>query len=132
MLLQARKAQNAQEILALAKDNGLELSEEGANAYFEQLHKTGELADDELDHVAGGGCYEIGGNRLVVTTINSCGYWACEDCGGGDTSAGYPEMPYHRCKEDGPITHRNLNCGGCRYCSYEKGIWYCNHDAKRK
>ena len=132
LVLKARKTTSAEELLSLAKENGVELTEESAKAYYEQIHKNGELSDDELDHVAGGGCYEIGGDRLVVTTINSCGYWRCEVCGGKNQSKGFPETPYHRCKEGGPITQPNLVCGCCKYCSYEKGIWYCNHDAKRK
>ncbi len=132
LILKAKEAKSAEEILVLAKENGMELTEESAKAYYEQMHKTGELADYELDNVAGGGCYEIGGDRLVVTTINSCGRWRCEDCGGGNTGGGYPALPSHRCKEGGPITQHNLNCGCCKYCSYEKGIWYCNHDSNRK
>ena len=132
MILKVKQAKSAQELLTLAKENGIEMTEESAQAYFEQLNKKGELADDELDNVAGGGCYEIGGDRLVVTTINSWGHWRCEDCGGKNQSKGFPETPYHRCKEDGPITHSSLTCGCCKYCSYEKGIWYCNHDSNRK
>ena len=51
MLLQARKAQNAQELLSLAADHGMEMTEESANAYFDQMSKIGELSDDELDNV---------------------------------------------------------------------------------
>jgi len=132
LLLKVKTVKSTEELIVLAKENGIEMTEESAQAYFEQLNKKGELADDELDNVAGGGCYEIGGDRLVVTTINSCGRWRCEDCGGKNQSKGYPETPYHRCKEDGPITHSSLTCGCCKYCSYEKGIWYCNHDSNRK
>lgn len=132
LILKVKGVKSAEELFALAKENGMELSAQSANAYFEQLNKSGELSDGELDNVAGGGCYEIGGDRLVVTTINSCGHWRCEDCGGKNQSKGYPETPYHRCKEGGPITHSNLTCGCCKYCSYEKGIWYCNHDANQK
>lgn len=132
LILKVKGVKSAEELFALAKENGMELTAQSANAYFEQLNKSGELSDGELENVAGGGCYEIGGDRLVVTTINSCGHWRCEDCGGKNQSKGYPETPYHRCKEGGPITHSNLTCGCCKYCSYEKGIWYCNHDANQK
>ena len=53
--------------------------------YFEQNYeltsekKTGELNDDELDNVSGGGCYKD--NRLVVTTFNWCDEFVCK-CGG--------------------------------------------------
>ena len=42
-------------------------TEEEAKAYFEQLHpKTGELSDDELDNVAGGGCHTKTGMRRIM------------------------------------------------------------------
>ena len=39
----------------------MELSEEEAAACFAQLNKSGELADEELDNVAGGGCHAPAG-----------------------------------------------------------------------
>ena len=55
LIAKARTAKSPEELLALAKENGIELTEETAKMYFDQLHpKTGELDDDELDNVAGG------------------------------------------------------------------------------
>ena len=59
-LTKAKAAKSAEELLALAKENGLELTEEEAKNYFEQWHKEGELADEELNNVAGGACYSSG------------------------------------------------------------------------
>ena len=53
-LTKAKAAKSVEELLALAKENGLELTEEEAKNYFEQWHKEGELADEELNNVAGG------------------------------------------------------------------------------
>ena len=53
-LTKAKSAKNAEELLALAKENGMELTEEEAAKYFADLHKEGELSDDELDNVSGG------------------------------------------------------------------------------
>ena len=58
MILRAKEAKSAEELIVIAKENGLELTEEDAKAYYEKLHKTGEIADDELDNVSGGGCDE--------------------------------------------------------------------------
>ena len=70
LIAKAKEAKSPEELLALAKENGIELTEETAKAYFEQLNPpTGELADEELDNVAGGGCYSKNG-RLMTT----CGY----------------------------------------------------------
>ncbi len=54
LLAKAKQAKNTEELIALAKENGVELTAESAKAYFDSLHKAGELADDELDSVAGG------------------------------------------------------------------------------
>ncbi len=57
LLAKAKEAKTPEELMSLAKENGIEMTEESAKAYFEQLNpKTGELSDDELDNVAGGGC----------------------------------------------------------------------------
>lgn len=52
----ARTAETVDELAELARANGMALTEQEARSYFEQLHPTmGELSDDELDNVAGGG-----------------------------------------------------------------------------
>ena len=53
-LEKAKAAKNAEELLALAKGNGMELTGEEAKQYFAELHHEGELADNELDNVSGG------------------------------------------------------------------------------
>ena len=55
-LAKAKAAKSAEELLALAKENGIEMTEEEANKYYADFHKEGELADEELDNVSGGGC----------------------------------------------------------------------------
>ena len=50
----ARQAKSSEELLTLAKENGVELSAEQAKAYFSELHKESELSENELDTVAGG------------------------------------------------------------------------------
>ena len=57
LITKAKQAKNPEELMALAKENNMEMTEECAKAYFEKLHpQSGELSDDELDNVAGGGC----------------------------------------------------------------------------
>ena len=75
LLEKAKNTKSAEELLSLAKENGIELTAEEAKTYFAQINsKEGELSDDELDNVSGGGkCgtiyYE---NRPVITAFNSC------------------------------------------------------------
>ena len=121
-IAKARETRSAEELLALAKENEMEdITEETAVAYFQHLHKTGELSDEELDNVAGGGCH-AGDGRLIVTTLNSCSYWTCEKCG----------TKLIRGRKCGCHWDPLNFCGCCQYCSYEKGMWYCNHPKKRK
>ncbi len=51
-------AQSAEEIAGIAEGAGIELAEGEAERLFERLHAKGvqEIADDELDSVAGGAC----------------------------------------------------------------------------
>ena len=55
LVAKAKEAKNPEELMALAKENGIGLTEEEAKAYFDRLHpQTGELSDNELDNVLGG------------------------------------------------------------------------------
>ena len=58
LIEKAKTAKTAEELLALAKAEKVELTEEEAAKAFAELNKTGELSDEELDNVAGG-CYPI-------------------------------------------------------------------------
>ena len=60
-LAKMNAAKTAEELIALAKAEGIEATEEEIKAQFEALHKEGELADEELDNVSGGGadCFPV-------------------------------------------------------------------------
>ena len=63
LLAKAKEAKTSDELMSLAKENGIELTAESAASYFERLNsKTGELSDSELDNVSGGcgGDYDAG------------------------------------------------------------------------
>ena len=101
-LAKAKQAKSADELLVLAKENGIALSEEEATKFFAELHKDGEIADDELENVSGG-CgdpyTEIDHDVevLYIDNEDSSPYgmivnYACHcDCvGGTEISADYP------------------------------------------
>ena len=102
LIAKAKGTKTPEELAALAKESSIDLTEEEAKAYFEQLHpKTGELSDDELDNVAGGGCY--GRDDCLMTTIA------------------------YGCRYYEPATTKNgVNgtCGACRYWdrTYRSGL----------
>ena len=56
IIAKAREAKSAEELLAMAKENDIEITEDEAKEYYDRLHASGELADNELDSVSGGGC----------------------------------------------------------------------------
>ena len=59
LIIKAKAAKSVEELLELAKASNVELSEEQAKEYFAKLNPTkGELSDDELNDVSGGGCGE--------------------------------------------------------------------------
>ena len=59
LIIKAKAAKSVEELLELAKASNVEMSDEQAKEYFAKLNPTkGELSDDELDDVSGGGCGE--------------------------------------------------------------------------
>ena len=54
LIEKAKTAKTAEELLAMAKAEKIELTEEEATKAFAELNKNGELSDEELDNVAGG------------------------------------------------------------------------------
>ena len=63
LLEKAKQAKTAEELLAMAKEENIELTDEQAKEYFATIHASGELSDEELDNVSGG----CGGNGLGWT-----------------------------------------------------------------
>ena len=54
LLEKAQTAKSPEELIQMAKTENIDLSAEEAAKAFAELHKTGEIADEELDNVAGG------------------------------------------------------------------------------
>ena len=79
IIVKAKQAKSVEELLALAKENQIELNEEEAKIYFEQMHKSGELSEEELENVSGGQCKN--GGKYVVIATTSCEQWKCPKCG---------------------------------------------------
>ena len=55
----AMACETVEELMALAKAEGIELTKEEAEAYFDELSEC-ELKDGDLKHVAGGLCGAVG------------------------------------------------------------------------
>jgi predicted ribosomally synthesized peptide with nif11-like leader len=85
MIEKAKAAKSAEEILSLAKANGVEMTADEAATYFAQLNpKIGELSDDDLDNVAGGasGCRTSDNYLADNTLVRVINGDVCPQCGG--------------------------------------------------
>lgn len=54
LIERAKQAGSAEELLALAKENGVKLTAEEAQEVYEMWHASAELSDEELENAAGG------------------------------------------------------------------------------
>ena len=73
LIRKAQACKSADELLALAKENGIDVTAEEAQAYLEELSSQ-ELSLDDLDAVAGGFCRECYG---IIACPNNKGF----ECG---------------------------------------------------
>lgn len=124
LVKKAKEAKNVEELLSLAEENKIELSREKAQEFFSQLHKEGEIVDDELLSVSGGGCSEVEWVKgakykrgQIVKMRRSTSYGSsigggwCRYCALSDnaeiidsSSYGYYGYPYYK-----------VRCTGCGY-----------------
>ena len=79
----AKAAKNAEELLALAKENNIEMTADESVNFFAQLNpKSGELNDDDLDNVAGGACQNVTDSPLIGKIVRVTSGQTCKTCGG--------------------------------------------------
>ena len=73
MVMIAMQCKDADELVALAKTGGIELTKEEAEAYMTELSDF-ELDESQLKKVAGGikTCYMIGGCAFKCGTLKDC------------------------------------------------------------
>lgn len=117
----AKNCKSVEELIALAKDNGAELTSEQAATCFASLHPVeGELAEHELSDVVGGGC-STGRN---VSSDGFCENWMCDSC--GSTSAVFRESTeFRRCARTS-CNHAAM-CATCSHVTVDNsGIHYCS------
>lgn len=96
LIEQAKACKTPEKLLALAKENGIEMTKEQAKDYLAKLNPgNGAIIDDELDNVSGGGCdgqppvmcpkcYSDRFWQMSSTdpeTGKQCKVWSCVVCG---------------------------------------------------
>ncbi len=130
LILKAKEAKSAEELIALAKENGIELSADDAKLYLD-INKNGELADEELTDVSGGGVYFAG--RLIVTRFHVCDHWKCPKCGFGLQTSRDGDDDVHACPPHSSSTHYpKVSCLDCKYQKYVFPYHLCTHPDVRK
>ena len=118
MIEKAKAAKSAEELLALAKENNVEMTADEAATYFAQLNpKSGELDDDELDTVAGGGCGGSDNANPAVgvgDTVQITSGETCSSCGNniGIVSKKHSRGYCIKCKE---CKKQICDLGDCTY-----------------
>ncbi len=131
----AKAAKSADEILALAKENGIEITSEEARETFELLNTTGEMSDEELDNVSGGGCKtKVDGKEYVIVTAGLDCFTGAYEC---NIRVVHPELEYPcveliTTKDHGALRMtwgkwgRKGECGCCRWLNFKGGLGYCS------
>lgn len=73
VLAKSKQASSAEELLALAKENNIELTAEQARYIIAQLNpKTIEFSDEELSNVAGGADFAGGADDRIPLSGGGC------------------------------------------------------------
>ena len=121
MIEKAKVAKSAEELLEIAKANGVEMTPDEAATYFAQLNpNSGELNDDELDNVSGGACssnsanYAHEGDRVRVINGRRCSV-----CGG---TIGYIKWDGFRDEDNVVCENSACNCEIAQNISLELGV----------
>ncbi len=126
LIKKAKEAKSVEDLIILAKDNGIELQEKEAEAYFESLHKSGEIEDDELDSVSGGACHitsnYFGKKCTVVTSACKC-FTGMYERDKSRTAADDWYGPWFKFSREGC-------CGYCTNLWIQDGIGYCCKTAR--
>ena len=135
LILKAKGAKSADDILAIAKDNGLDVSREDAEMYIQMNRESGELSDEVLDSVTGGAAYTLRGGYLIVTNFHECDRWKCDECGGNDirytrvaSESGWAWA--HKC--GGHPNGCDKSCATCEYMKYRFPFQICTHPETKK
>ena len=138
MIEKLKAAQSPEVLLDMLKETGIEITAEEAKIYFDYVNgQSGELSDDDLSDVSGGGCKRKSGK---ITVTNGC------KCFNGhyENNCTWSGMCYeggtkHYCKSYYREDNKELRglwsmfcgekeqvCGTCRWLGFEGCIGVCD------
>ncbi len=127
-LEKAKSVKTVEELIALAKEENIVLSDDEAQKFFDRLNKSGELADCELSDVAGGGCdsdvYDWI-NKVDVSYNPAIAMYMCPNCDNGEQTLSYYGYEYgdegnydkYKCEKCGKWYRQYTS--GCN-----SGLWF--------
>ena len=72
LLEKVKAAKSVEEIIEISKETGKEIAAEEAKKLYDEFQKAGELSDEDMEAVAGGGCRTEDG-VLIVSPFYGCG-----------------------------------------------------------
>ena len=137
LIEKAKQAKSVEDLLALAKENGVEMTREEATQYFALLNPTsGELSDEELDNVAGGGCsVKVGGHKYTVVSSGVSCFNGCYENGMFWDCMNAVYIPKKKDNEGlrklwhGMAQVSEMGackcCGSCYHLEFKNGTGYC-------
>lgn len=131
MIEKLKGAKSAEELFKMLKEAGIEIDKEESKLYFEHLNfKSGELDDDDLDNVSGGGCRTKSG-RTIVTNHCKCftGMWEDNLITSPDDYIRTTSRYYVNDNEflrDVWYVNKSNRCGSCKWLAFEGGTGVCS------
>ena len=130
MIEKAKAAKSAEELLEIAKANGVEMTADEATTCFAQLNpKSGELDDDDLENVAGGACRSNSSGRTVVSSVCKCfnGQFehVCVNPSAGDYTLRRTDNAGLRKTWAEFAYGYDRRCGVCYHLEFDGGIGVC-------
>lgn len=121
----AKEAKSVEELMKLAAENGISLTEKEAQESFETMHKNGELGDDELDSVSGGACHlKVNGSKYTVVTSG------CKCFTGMYRETTINSQTTSDARADWYTFSSKGCCGKCEFLELHWGIGYCTKSGK--
>ncbi len=120
LIAKARQASSSEEIMKIAEENDIEMCKEEAEMIYKQLHTSGEVSDEELESVAGGGCKGSGG-LTIVTSACKCFNGQFEQADLSRSS----DMQIMWSVFSGGGNNTKKVCGECKHLVFKSGIGYC-------
>ena len=107
LLALAKQAKNSDEMCTLAKEKGMELSEEVAKEYFDRIHSSGDISDDELENVSGGKCDEDNPTKPITPEYKK----SCYVCSACYNQFNDTDSMWHHCGAAGTLmAHHCTDC----------------------